>query len=283
VEIVEQVIAADNFYLSLALIFVFFYLVSQTGKWFVIAKKQKIDVPFWEAFKINLISGFYGLITPGKLGSIIRADYLRKYSGGMGKGISNFVIDKILDLSSLFFLVILLGFFALKESLELPLGYLSILFFALLFFFFIFYNKERSKFLLGIFYRKLIPKRMKKKASRAFDSFYQDLPKKRFLLLFFAFNLISWVINYSTAYFVALSLGIKLNFIYFLAIYPLATLVAQIPITISGLGTREATLIGLFGLFGIGAVKVFSMSLIGLFIMGIFPSLIAILLLLIEK
>jgi uncharacterized membrane protein YbhN (UPF0104 family) len=60
-----------------------------------------------------------------------------------------------------------------------------------------------------------------------------------------------------------------------LVILPVATLVAQIPITINGLGTRELTMISLFGLFGIDAVTVFSMSLLGIIITNIIPSLIA--------
>ena len=88
---------------------------------------------------------------------------------------------------------------------------------------------------------------------------------------------------YAITYFVGLSLGVSLNFIYFLAILPLSTIVAQIPITISGLGTRELTMISLFGLFGIAAVKVFTMSILGIFMAGVLPSLIALFLILRER
>lgn len=282
-KILEQVLEINKFYLIVALLLVLFYLLFQTLKWHVLARKQKIPVPFRESFKINLMSNFYGLVTPGKLGAVMRAEYLKKYSN-IGKGLSNFVIDKALDLTSLFSLAIILGFFVLRERLNLMfMTYMIILFFILLVTFFIFYNKKRSKFLLEIVHRKLIPQKMKEKAKETFDSFYEDLPKKGALISVFILNLVAWIVNYVVVYFVALSLGIEINFIYFIAIYPIATLVAQIPITISGLGTREATLIGLFGLFGIGAVKVFSMSLIGLFIMAVFPSLIAIFLILKER
>jgi uncharacterized protein (TIRG00374 family) len=78
------------------------------------------------------------------------------------------------------------------------------------------------------------------------------------------------------AYSVGLSLGINVPFIYYLSIFPLATLVSLIPISVAGLGTREATLISLFGLFGIAATKVFSMSLITFFIAGIIPAIIGV-------
>jgi uncharacterized protein (TIRG00374 family) len=251
-----------------------------------LAKKQKIPILFSESLKINLISNFYGLITPGQFGAIIRAEYLKKYSS-TGKGLSNFVIDKVLSLISLFFMVLLFGFIILKEKVEwvngLTLIYSMLAFFLLIGMFLFFYNKEKSRSLLRIIYQKLIPQKMKEKARGTFNSFYEDLPKKGALVGIFILNLISWVVCYTVFYFVALSLGINIKFIYFIGVYPIATIVAQIPITISGFGTREATLIALFGLFGIEAVKVFSMSITALFIMAIFPALIAIPLILREK
>lgn len=279
IEILKQIVYVNKLYLIIAVFLVLFYLLFQTLKWHVLAKKQKIPILFHESLKINLMSNFYGLVTPGKLGAIIRAEYLKKYSNA-GKGLSNFIIDKVISLISLLFMILLLGFIVLREKLDLfnglTLVYGISVFFLLIAMFLFFYNKKRSKSLLRIVYRKLIPKKMKEKAKETFDSFYEDLPKKWVLVEVFILNLVFWTIGYTVAYFVALSLGINIKFIYFIAIYPIATLVAQIPITISGLGTREATLIGLFALFDIGAVKVFSMSLIALFIMAIFPSLIAI-------
>jgi hypothetical protein len=282
-EIIRQVIQTDKLYLFVAFFMIIFLLLFQTLKWHVLARKQKILIPFKESFKINLMSDFYGLVTPGKLGTVMRAEYLKKYAE-VGKGLSNFTIDKVLDLVSLFSLAILLGFFILREKLNLVImNYLIVLFFVLIVIFLIFYNKKRSKSILRVIYKRVLPKRLKEKAKGAFESFYEDLPKKRHLIWIFLINFTTWVINYGIVYFIALSLGININFLYFIAIYPIATLVAQIPITISGLGTREATLIGLFGLFGITATKVFSMSLIGLFMMAIFPALIAIPLILKER
>ena len=278
-EIFKQLLGASKIYLIAALIFVLFYLFFQTLQWHVLAKKQKIPILFRESLKINLISNFYGLITPSKLGAIIRAEYLKKYSNA-GKGISNFVIDKVLSLISLCFIALLFGFIVLKEKLDwvngLTLIYGILLFFLVIGMFLFFYNKEKSKSVLKVVYRKLVPKRMKEKAKGTFNAFYEDLPKKGSLFGIFLLHLVSWLVGYIMVYFVALSLGINIKFIYFIGVYPLASLVAQIPITISGLGTREAALIALFGLFGIGAVKVFSMSIIALFIMGVFPALLAI-------
>ena len=57
---------------------------------------------------------------------------------------------------------------------------------------------------------------------------------------------------------------------------PIATLIGYIPITVSGIGTREAVLIGLMSLFAVESTKVLSMSLLNILIGGIIPSIIAI-------
>lgn len=281
-EIFGQILEVNKFYLLLALALTGIFLMTQTLKWHFLARKQKIKVPFLESFKINLMADFYGLVTPGKLGSVMRADYLKKYAN-VGKGFSNFVIDKIFDLCSLLFLAIFLGLIVLGEKISSVIWILALAFAVLILLFLIFYKKERSKIILRLFYRKFVPNRFKEKAKTIFNSFYEDLPKKGALAQIFALNLFAWIVNYFVAYVIAMSLGIEIKFIYLLAIYPIATLVAQIPITISGLGTREATLIWLFGIFGVEAVKVFSMSLLAIFIMAIIPSLVAIFFILKKK
>lgn len=264
-EVIDEIKNADLFFLFIAFVFVFIAMLIQTFKWFAIAIFQDIKVPFIEAFKINLISNFYGLVTPSKIGTVVRAEYLKKYTGNIGKGLSNFVLDKMLDISSVIFMAILFSF-VFGDKLDLPIWIFLIIFLGFVFSTLFFISKKRSRFVLKIFHRKFVPKKMKDKAKVTFDSFYENIPKKRYFIMFFLLNLINWIVLYSISYLVGLSLGIKLPFIYYLAIYPIATLVTMIPISINGLGTQEATLISLFALFGVEAAKVFSMSIISLFI-----------------
>ncbi len=257
-----------------AVLLVFVFQITQTFKWFVLARKQGIVLPFKEAVKINLMSNFYGLITPSKLGVVMRGEYLKKYSKSIGKGISNFVLDKILDIFSVFFLAIFFSFIFRRKFNFIPINFF-ILFFFLFILLSFFIISKKNRIFLKLFYRKIVPEKFKEKAKSTYHSFYSGMLKKRKLFIVFIFNLINWVVLYSITYLVGLSLGINIPFIYFLAILPIGTLISLIPISIDGLGTREAALISLFGLFGVEATKVFSMSIISLLITGIAPSLIA--------
>jgi|SRR3989344_1108956 len=274
-DVLKEISNANINFLLIAIFFVFISFIIQTLKWFAIAKVQMINIPFIEAFKIDLISNFYGFITPSRIGGVIRAEYLRKYNNNnLGKGVSNFVLDKVLDLCSLIFITIIFSFI-FKGLISTSYIYYALLILILLVVsLVIFRGKERSRLLLRVFYKKLLPEKMKKKAKRNFYSFYKDMPKKRYFILFFLLNLLNWIVLYISTFFVGLSIGINIPLFYFLAILPIATFVGQIPITISGLGTREATLISLFSLFSVSATKVFSMSLINLFISGIIPGII---------
>jgi hypothetical protein len=271
-------------YIAISIIFIIILYVLQTLKWFVIAKRQKINITFREAFKINFISNFYGFVTPGKLGTIIRADYLKKKGAETGKGLSNFVIDKTLDIISLFILTLGFGFFLYNKIISVNSLYILFgMFILIIVSFLLFYKKSYSKFLLRFVYEKLIPNRMKEKSRNLFNSFYEDLPPLHSLLFYFLINLTTWIVSYTIVYLIGLSLGINVSFVYFLMILPISTLVAQIPITIDGFGTREVTLIGLFGILGISAIKVFSMSMLSIIIVNIIPSLIAIIFILSER
>jgi len=188
-----------------------------------------------------------------------------------------------LDVSSLFVLAIAFGYIFKDKIGILSMNYIMLIFVIFLFCGLLFMSRKASKFAFMILYNKFIPKSFRKRSRVAFDSLYRHFPQKKYIMLAFFVNIINWVITYMVAYSVGQSLGIGLSFVYYLAIMPLATLIAQIPITINGLGTRELTMIGLFGLFGVEATKVFSMSVLSLLISGVLPSIIGIILILREN
>lgn len=276
-KIITEISNVNIYIFFIAGIFIFLSLITQMLKWFVIAKFQGMSIPFLSAFKINLIGFFYGFVTPAKVGNIVRADYLKKYNNGnLNPGITNFVLDKIFDLLSLILIVVIFCF-VFKEIIPVNYFYFSFLFLIVfIIILIIFKNERRSRKIFRIFYIYLIPKKIKYKLKDGFHSFYQNIPSKKYFILFLLMNILNWVIIYLSMFLIGLSLGMKISFFIFLAICPIATLVGFIPITVSGIGTREAVLISLMGLFGVESVKVLSMSLLNIFVGGIIPSIITI-------
>jgi len=279
----QEIKNSDLRFIFLAISLVGFLLITQTLKWHIIARKQKMKIPFIESFKINLISGFYGFVTPSKMGTIVRAEYLKKYSKDMGKGLANFVLDKILDIISVF-LIFFVFFMNFKERFSfVPILFFVLIFVGLILFSFLIFKKNLIKPLLKFLLEKIAPKKIAEKVKLNFNSFHDDIPEKKYFPIFIFLNILNWVLTYFITFIVGMAVGVNLSFVYFLAILPISTIISLIPITINGLGTREATLISLFALFGVGSEKVFSMSIINILIANILPSITAIFLMLKKK
>jgi len=81
---------------------------------------------------------------------------------------------------------------------------------------------------------------------------------------------LGWLLTFISAFFIAKSVGIEIGLIYLVAFLPLSTIVELIPVTISGFGTREATLIFFFSFLGISASSAIIFSLLYIFTGWIF-------------
>jgi uncharacterized protein (TIRG00374 family) len=90
-----------------------------------------------------------------------------------------------------------------------------------------------------------------------------DFPDVKKLIIPFLLGIPTWIIIYTQIYILGLSLDIEVPYFVFLMIYPIANIIAFIPITAAGLGTREATLVFLFSFFGMPPEKAIVISLAG--------------------
>jgi len=244
-----------------------------TYKWQMIARKQGINVKLLPLIKINLIGLFYGTVTPLWLGDWVRIFYLKDESKeSIGKCASNVIIDQLIEFFSLFILalfgsVIIFRYF---PSLFLILISLFIIFILIAYFF---KEKERSKRFLKVIYKAIVPERLKGIVANEFEEFYKDIPPFSSLLVPFVIEIFSYCLFFIQIYIVALSFSIKISPLQFILIYPISSLIGMIPITVSGLGTREGALIHLFAIYGIEEQIAVAISLTGYLITYLIPSI----------
>ena len=265
---------ANFYYLLLAVIITFFYTLIQIWKWGLILRRQGIFVRFNKLARMQLKSLFYGIVTPGRIGSFVKAYYLKEeLNSNLGKAVSSVIIDRILDIMSIFILAFIGGTLLVNKIFDLSYA-LFIAIACIAAGSYIVLNKSLTKKILGFLYDRFLPNKFKQDARESFYSFYENLPKKNSLIIPFMVNLASWIGIYTTAYFVSLSLHLEINYIVLITLYAITTVVGLVPITISGLGTREAALIGLLIPFGIEPSRIVALSLMSYFIGGILPALI---------
>ncbi|HLD15026.1 MAG TPA: lysylphosphatidylglycerol synthase transmembrane domain-containing protein [Candidatus Nanoarchaeia archaeon] len=265
-EILVTLSAAKVSYLLFALVISFFTVLLQAYKWHMIVKGQNYHIPFIYAIKVQFISLFYGTITPGKLGSFIKVHYLHKKIGrNYGTCLPSVLMERFLDLFVVTLLSLLGAFLVIKDYSNVLLEITTVLIFAF-FVIYIFSNKEMTAKVLRFVFNFLVPARFKDKAKELFQGFYEATIHPKHLLVPFILTVITWVTIYMQLYLVALSLNIVVPLYYFVPIMSIVTMIGLIPVTISGLGTREIAMIALFDKYYVVPKTVVAMSLAGLII-----------------
>jgi len=268
---------ANNFrdihygYFFVAVLLSFVTLFFQTFRWRLILKEQKIYIPFGKAFKFYLISVFYGLVTPAKIGSLMRVPYMKEeVDNSWAECASSVILERIFDLVILFSLAII-GTVVLSEYVGAFLPVFIIAISVFIIGCFILLNKKLTRILLKRFVSIIIPARFKRRTQEVFDAFYSSLPRFRRLVLPFLFTLLLWTLLYTQTYFVARSFGVEVPWVIFLVVVPIVTLVTLLPISLSGIGTREITFVYLFGFFGVAQSTVLTFSVVTFLLNAIIP------------
>ena len=70
------------------------------------------------------------------------------------------------------------------------------------------------------------------------------------------------IISLLSAYLLALSIGISISFLALVSCYTISALVAQIPVSIYGIGTRDMSMIALFSYYGLSSESAVAFSIL---------------------
>ena len=285
-KIKNAVLSIHPFYILIALSFTLPRVLIRNYVWQMIQKEQKIELGFGESLKIYLISFFYGIISPGYIGQLMRVPYMKeKTNAPYGKLFVNSTLEVVIHNISLYGMIFLgaLLFIGVRPDLSaLFIGTIGIILLIL----FYFVKKERGEKLFYLLIKYFIPKSYKKYLNRFVDTFYTDFPSLQKLVLPMVLGIITWVIIFSQEYFVVIAMGLDIPYLYFLLLYPIANIIGFIPITFAGLGTREAAAIFLFYSvcnFNVLEEEIFVVSLVGFLLTDIFTGVIGFLASLFER
>ena len=263
-ELIASLKEINLIYYLLCILFAILGFLIRVWKWQTLTNSIGAKISFRRLTKISIKGFFLGLVTPGKLGEFWRAKYLTEETAvAGGKAFYTALMDRLLDI----LVVAMVGFSGLiVVYLKFGSGFgwqISILMFLCLAVLAYFLKRQKRFFyaLLGFF----IPSFLKKRAESFLVEFYQGfagLKLKLFikvLVLTFLYYLIGGPVLH---YFVALSLGITIPFWYLFLIVAMVWLLLAIPVSIFGLGTREAGFIYFFSILGISSSLAVAFSLL---------------------
>ena len=262
------------FYAFLCLFSVVPIVISTNIQWQILLKKQKIHVSFPYSLKNIFIGYFYGFITPGGFGAYIKALYLKHESRQpLPKCISNIITFNTLDFLSLLVLGLVGSFFL---SSRFPYLFVTIVIVSIivssLFLFFL--KKDKSKVVFTKIVQSNIFSVVKDRLEDPIETFYENLPSFKDVLLPFFLSIFGWIVRFSELYLISRLFDIEVPYISFIFIIAVANVVASLPISIYGLGTREITLISLFSIFAVAPEKIISLSLFWFAVIWLLPSVV---------
>jgi len=261
-------------YLLLAMFLSLPMLFNKTLCWNYIKRKQGIKYNIKDSFLMYCSGLYIGILTPGRAGEIAKALYLKKDGYSMGKSLVSTVMDRLSDFAFLLLFLFIGSLFLLtilqEQILILILGIiLAIIVFLVTL------KIGLIKWFINKLFNKLIPKKYQKSWKLNFQDFINDLKnyKLKHYLIIFSITTFSWIFYYIQMYVLATGLGINIPILYLAISVTVAGLITLIPISISGIGTRDASLLALLAPFAIATEQIIVFSAL-ILLMSLFTALI---------
>ena len=264
---VGSVIAKVNlWYLALAIVLNLPVVFLKSWRWQSLLKTQGITYPLGQAFLAYFGGVYLGLATPGRLGDFARISYLTADKElPVGRALSSVVVDRVCDM----YLLLLVGGYGLVVFSVL--GNRTILAVIILVFLLticlLLLNGRVGKRLMRMVYKTRLLRKFERRLDTSVDQFYSGLERlgKKELILPLLLTLAAYAIYFGQCYLLALSLALPLSLLFVAVCMAVAVLMTMIPVSVAGIGTRDATLIALFSLQGVSAESALSYSLLVLF------------------
>ena len=234
-----------------------FFLV-KIFRWSYILKNVGININFYKSTLIYGAGLFAGMVTPGHLGELIRGVFLSKKGYDLSLSISTVILERFLDLLLLIILSIPTAIILLNIKIKVESFFLGLILIPILFIMIykLFLKIKIIDCILNkSFFSKLINKI--KKNIKYLKSFIYN---KKILVYIFTITIIAFLTNVIRFYLLLMSLSINIPVIFFIFGIAFVSVAGLIPISIAGIGTRDAAMILFFASLGFPAENAIAFS-----------------------
>lgn len=244
---------------TLLLVFGLFYPVMwiKSVRWRVLIPRSGTLLPGWVLFHAYVGSYFAGTVTLGRLGEFSRIGYLRRLNIPLGEASFSLLADRLLDFLALSSLS-LMGTVALHSVDAPPIAFAvaALLGCALLPVLILRHESIRTRIL-----EQMPGKRGDsiRNAIRTFGEGAEHLGY-RGLLAALGWTGASWALCCLQVVALAAALSISADIVQLIGAYALAAIASLLPISVAGIGTRDAVLVVTFGLAGISSESAVAFS-----------------------
>jgi glycosyltransferase 2 family protein len=221
-------------------------------RWCVLLRARGIDFPLRRAWMSFLASSYVGMLTPGRVGDVVRIQYLRKERGApYAEGLASVVVDRLCDLyvlgafvaiAAVRFRAVIAGELAVFTWVTLAAAILGPLFLWVPGF------AERA---FGAIYRRVAKGAGSSDVELFLDAVRSSVSRRLFVTV--PLTLAAYLLSTLQGWLLARAVGATLPFFDIACLLAIANLLGLLPISISGLGVRELLYSLIFPLFGYAA------------------------------
>jgi glycosyltransferase 2 family protein len=251
-------LSTANFALvALSIILVLPHLATKAWRWQVLLRGVGINIDLLDASRLYAIGQAAGFLTPGQAGDAVKAVYLKGAGHSLGRSLVTVVVDRLYDLLVVGGLAVW-GIFVFGE---VPQGQTAIiaLFVGGIVVLFVLFSSHGWQGPLARVIQRVVPQRFLK--GRDAQATLEGLVLPRSVLAqSFGITIISFIVSYFRSWLLFAALGLNVPIAYFLAATSIAGIAAILPVTIGGVGTRDAAFVVLFSMMGYGAEAAVALS-----------------------
>ena len=233
-----------------------------TARWWLICRRLEMKTPFIELFQIFYLSRFFSLLPVVIVSPLSKFIYLKEKESAATTAIS-ITMDKVFDIIGLIFfgifgLLYFPGILFKDNSIWIFLAIMILLVFSILVFRRKLWSAIKAKLdrYLSKNFRKI-----GKHLETDFAGFWSHFNLKLFMLML-AISILIGILRSLVLFLLALSLNIHIHFGFIVACRSLIGIANIIPITINGLGTRDAILLITLPLAGVSKEAAIALSFI---------------------
>ena len=236
--VIQVLSSANPFYLFLSVLVMMTILPLGVKRWQIILNVTGHSFSFWRCFTIFMAALPLTCITPSKSGDVVKAYYL-KDDIPMSKTIGTVFTERIFDLFSLIFLSFLGSIFYRNVEFLIILILILLAIAAL----FLMSNENlRIPFIRD-----------------SWNSIFQNVilsmsvltRNKETFFIVLSLSLTSWILVAFQTVLFFYALNISIPFMFTMANIPIAILIGLVPVTLGGMGTRDAAIILFFSDYGV--------------------------------
>jgi uncharacterized protein (TIRG00374 family) len=245
IEVYNTLISVNIYVILLVLIHLFITVFISTLNFKVLLIPLKVDIGLFKLLKYYLIAWAIGRFLPGMLGEVPIVYFFKKHGISYGAGTSIVILNKLITFGVLIIIGIF-GFFMFYSKTMASWLTLFFISFVIFICFILFSSKVKI----------LVKKYILRKYASKFTGFSKNLyylikKKKKILFLNLCLTVSRAILSAIILFVIFLLFNINISFWIILIINSIGILIALIPISISGLGIKEAGVIYFYSQVGV--------------------------------